>query len=51
VGADAETLAKLQEVALSQESYPIAPGIIYIVADYVHYVVVDLKESGFRLRW
>lgn len=50
VGADAETLAELREIALSQQPYQIAPGIIYIVADYVHYVVVDLKESGFRMR-
>lgn len=49
-GVDRPTLARLREIVLSQEAHQLAPGIIYIVADYVHYVVVDLKESGFRLR-
>jgi hypothetical protein len=47
---DAETLDFLQEVALSQNPYEIAPGIVYIVSDYVHHVVIDLEESGYILR-
>lgn len=50
VGADRATLTRLRTIALSQEPYKLAPGIIYIVADYVHHVVVDLKESGYSLR-
>ncbi len=50
VGANARALAQLRSIALSQEPYKVAPGVVYIVADYVHYVVVDLQESGFTLR-
>jgi hypothetical protein len=50
VGADPPTLTRLREIALSQEPYQIAPGIIYIVSDYVHHVVVDLQEPGYSFR-
>jgi hypothetical protein len=50
VGADAATLARLQEIALSQQAYKIAPGVVYIVSDSVHHVVIDLKEKGYRFR-
>jgi hypothetical protein len=50
IGADRATLARLQTIALSQESYEIAPGIVYIVFDKAHHVVVDLEESGYILR-
>jgi hypothetical protein len=50
VAADGATLARLREIALSQETYEIAPGIVYIVFNNVHHVVVDLKETGYILR-
>jgi hypothetical protein len=50
VGADRATLARLQTIVLSQEPYEIAPGIIYLVFDKVHHVVIDLEESGYILR-
>jgi len=50
VGADRATLARLQAIALSQVPYEIAPGIIYIVFDKAHHVVIDLEESGYILR-
>jgi hypothetical protein len=48
--ADVDTLDLLQQVALSQNPHEIAPGIVYIVSDYVHHVVIDLEESGYVLR-
>ncbi len=48
--ADVATLARLREIVLSQETYQIAPGIVYIVYNNVYHVVIDLKESGFILR-
>ena len=50
VGTDRATLARLQTIALSQNPYEIAPGVIYIVFDQVHHVVIDLEESGYILR-
>ena len=50
VGADAATLARLERIARSQQPYEVTPGIVYIVSNYVHHVVVDLEESGFRFR-
>ena len=50
VGANEKTLLMLKEIALSQKPYPIAPGIVYIVNDTVHHVVIDVEESGFTLR-
>jgi hypothetical protein len=47
VAVDAATLARLEEIALSQQPYQIAPGIVYIVFDYVQHVVVDVEEAGF----
>jgi hypothetical protein len=35
---------------LSQETYELAPGIVYIVFNNVHHVVIDLEESGYVLR-
>lgn len=48
--ADPATLAQLRSLTLSQESYEIAPGIVYIVYQNAHHVVIDLKESGYVLR-
>jgi len=50
VQADPATLARLETIALSQQTHQIAPGIVYIVFDTVHHVVVDLEESGYVLR-
>jgi hypothetical protein len=50
IGADEPALQQLRQAALSQTSYQVAPGIVYIVSDYVHHVVVDLEESGYILR-
>lgn len=50
IEADQTTLAQLQEIARSQQPYQIAPGVIYIVSNHVHHVVVDLQEPGFELR-
>ncbi|MCB0166300.1 MAG: phosphodiester glycosidase family protein [Anaerolineae bacterium] len=50
LSADADTVAQLAEIARSQQPYEIAPGIVYIVFDNAHHVVVDLKASGFTLR-
>ncbi len=50
ISADSATLARLQKIALSQETYQIAPGVVYIVFNNVHHVVIDLKESGYILR-
>ena len=48
--ADADTVAQLAAIARSQQPYEIAPGIVYIVYENVHHVVVDLKAPGFVLR-
>ncbi len=50
IRADSNTLAQLRQIVLSQEAYQIAPGIVYIMFNNVHHVVIDLKESGFILR-
>lgn len=50
IAADADTLEQLLEIVRSQETYEIAPGIVYIVYDNVHHVVIDLQESGTILR-
>jgi hypothetical protein len=50
IGADSATLAHLHDIALSQETHQIAPGIVYIVYNNVHHVVIDLKASGYILR-
>ncbi len=50
VHADPATLEQLLTIATSQQPYQIAPGIVYIVVDAVHYVVIDLKEAGYVLR-
>jgi hypothetical protein len=50
VGADQATLSRLRTIALSQQPYEIAPGVVYIVFDKVHHVVVDLEGSGYILR-
>jgi hypothetical protein len=50
VGADPATLARLETIARSQQAYQLAPGVVYIVFDKVHHVVVDLQEPGYVLR-
>jgi hypothetical protein len=50
VEADDDVLLQLREIAYSQKPYKVAPGIVYIVADYIHHVVIDLEASGFRFR-
>jgi hypothetical protein len=50
IGADPATLARLRTMAVSQITHEIAPGVVYIVFDNVHHVVVDLEEPGFLLR-
>ncbi len=50
VRADPATLARLRAIALSQETYELAPGVVYIVFNNAHHVVVDLEESGYVLR-
>lgn len=51
IGAhNAEVLEQLRSIALSQETYEIAPGIVYIVYHDVHHIVVDLDASGYTLR-
>lgn len=50
VSVDANTLAQLEKIALSQTPYVIAPGVVYIVSDNMHHVVIDLKEAGLVLR-
>jgi len=50
VKADPATLAQLRQIALSQNPYLLAPGLIYLVDDYVHHVVVDLQEPALALR-
>ena len=46
VAADPAALARLESLAVSQQTYEIAPGIVYIVFDSVHHIVVDLEEPG-----
>ncbi len=48
--ANPATLARLRAIALSQETYEVAPGIVYIVHKNVHHVVIDLAASDFTLR-
>ncbi len=50
IAADRATLARLWTIALSQEPYQLAPGIVYLVFNNVHHVVIDLEESGYVLR-
>jgi hypothetical protein len=50
VAANSATLARLRTIALSQKTHQIAPGIVYIVFNNVHHVVIDLQESGYLLR-
>jgi len=47
---DSTTYARLLKIVLSQQAYPIAPGVVYIVFDNAHHVVIDLTASGQRLR-
>lgn len=50
LAADGATLARLRQIALSQEAYQLAPGVVYIVFNNVHHIVIDLKEFGYTLR-
>lgn len=50
LNVDAATVAQLAAIARSQQPYEIAPGIVYLVYENVHHVVVDLKAPGFVLR-
>ncbi|MFN8457414.1 MAG: hypothetical protein U0401_22605 [Anaerolineae bacterium] len=50
IRADYNTLTQLRQLVLSQETYQIAPGMVYIMFNNVHHVVIDLKESGLNLR-
>ena len=50
VAVDQATLNRLRTIVLSQESYELAPGMVYIVFQNVHHVVIDLKASGYLLR-
>lgn len=50
IRADPKTLAQLRQLVLSQKAYQIAPGVVYIMFNNVHHIVIDLKESGFILR-
>jgi hypothetical protein len=50
VAADRPTLARLRQIALSQQAYVIAPGVVYIVFNNVHHVVIDLEQPGYVLR-
>ena len=45
-----DMLVKLEKIALSQETYEVAPGIVYIVFENVHHVVIDLEEPDYILR-
>ncbi len=50
LGANRATLVRLRQIALSQETYQLAPGVVYIVFNNVHHIVIDLEESGYTLR-
>lgn len=50
LAVDAETLAKFQQIARSQQPYLITPGIVYILDGGLHHVVVDLAQDNFVLR-
>lgn len=50
LAADRATLARLRQIALSQETYQLAPGVVYLVFNNVHHIVIDLQESGYTLR-
>jgi hypothetical protein len=43
-------LADLKQIVRSQEPYEITPGIVYLVFEGVHHVVVDLTAPGYTLR-
>lgn len=43
-------MQQLWDAAWSQRAYQIAPGIVYLVYDRVHHVVVDLQEAGIVLQ-
>ncbi|MDM8519759.1 hypothetical protein QUF64_06910 [Anaerolineales bacterium HSG6] len=48
--ANTETLAQLQEIVISQRAYALAPGVVYIMYDKAHHVIIDLEQEGYRLR-
>ncbi len=50
LAADRATLARLRQIALSQETYQLAPGVVYLVFNNAHHIVIDLQESGYTLR-
>lgn len=50
LAANRATLARLRQIALSQETFQLAPGVVYLVFNNVHHVVIDLEESGYTLR-
>lgn len=50
LAANRAALARLRQIALSQETYQLAPGVVYIVFNNVHHIVIDLEESGYTLR-
>lgn len=47
---DPVTLSLLQTVVTSTQAYVIAPGVVYIVDNNTHHVVIDLEETGYRFR-
>lgn len=50
LAANRATLAHLRQIALSQETYQLTPGVVYLVFNNVHHIVIDLQESGYTLR-
>ncbi|MBE7470689.1 MAG: hypothetical protein HS114_16265 [Anaerolineales bacterium] len=50
LAANPATLARLRQIALSQETYQLTPGVVYLVFNNVHHIVIDLQESGYTLR-
>jgi len=47
---DPKTYARLLEIILSQQAYPVAPGLVYIMFDNAHHIVIDLTEPSHILR-
>lgn len=50
VQADTDTLAQLRDIVLSQRTYEIVPGMVYIQHDEAHHVVIDLEVPSLQLR-
>jgi hypothetical protein len=47
---DGPTLSLLRTIAASGQTYEVSSGIVYIVDNNTHHIVLDLEEPGYKFR-